>query len=580
MTMADEHASFQEVTVVSLKTIARFCSMLLLLALILTPAGSVRATPGNTTRVSVATGGGQANFDSFDPSISADGRYVAFTSNATNLVSGDTNGDWDIFVHDRQTGQTTRVSVATGGGQANLASLDPSISADGRYVAFVSAATNLVSGDTNNFQDIFVHDRQTGQTTRVSVASDGTQANGHSYDPSISADGRYVAFASLASNLVSGDTNGAWDVFVHDRQTGETTRVSVASDGTQAIGFFFGSSPSISADGRYVAFDSWATNLVSGDTNDKPDVFVHDRQTGQTTRVSVSSDGTQANNGANYPSISADGRYVAFESSSTNLVSGDTNSVTDIFVHDRQTGQTTRVSVSSDGTQANGGPGWSGKTSSISADGRYVAFHSYADNLVSGDTNSATDIFVHDRQTGVTTRVSIASDGTQANGFSSSPSISADGRYVAFMSGATNLVSGDTNNARDVFVHGREGNIAPTVVSITRADPNPTSAASVRFTVTFSEPVTGVDASDFALTTTGSLSGMSVTSVSGSGNTYSVTVSTGTGTGTLRLDVIDNDTIIDAAGNPLGGSGFGNGNFTDGEIYTIQKAIFLPLVVR
>jgi Tol biopolymer transport system component len=580
MTMADEHASFQEVTVVSLKTIARFCSMLLLLALILTPAGSVRATPGNTTRVSVATGGGQANFDSFDPSISADGRYVAFTSNATNLVSGDTNGDWDIFVHDRQTGQTTRVSVATGGGQANLASLDPSISADGRYVAFVSAATNLVSGDTNNFQDIFVHDRQTGQTTRVSVASDGTQANGHSYDPSISADGRYVAFASLASNLVSGDTNGAWDVFVHDRQTGETTRVSVASDGTQAIGFFFGSSPSISADGRYVAFDSWATNLVSGDTNDKPDVFVHDRQTGQTTRVSVSSDGTQANNGANYPSISADGRYVAFESSSTNLVSGDTNSVTDIFVHDRQTGQTTRVSVSSDGTQANEGPGWSGKNSSISADGRYVAFHSYADNLVSGDTNSATDIFVHDRQTGVTTRVSIASDGTQANGFSSSPSISADGRYVAFMSGATNLVSGDTNNARDVFVHGREGNIAPTVVSITRADPNPTSAASVTFTVTFSKAVTGVDASDFALTTAGSLSGVSVTSVSGSGSTYSVTVSTGTGTGTLRLDVIDNDTIIDAAGNPLGGSGFGNGNFTDGEIYTIQKAIFLPLVVR
>jgi Tol biopolymer transport system component len=535
---------------------------------------------GQTTRVSVATGGGQANLASLNPSISADGRYVAFVSAATNLVSGDTNGAWDIFVHDRQTGQTTRVSVATGGGQANLDSLDPSISADGRYVAFVSAATNLVSGDTNNFQDIFVHDRQTGQTTRVSVASDGTQANGHSYAPSISADGRYVAFASLASNLVSGDTNGAWDVFVHDRQTGETTRVSVASDGTQAIGFFFGSSPSISADGRYVAFDSWATNLVSGDTNDKPDVFVHDRQTGQTTRVSVSSDGTQANNGAIYPSISADGRYVAFESNSTNLVSGDTNSVTDIFVHDRQTGQTTRVSVSSDGTQANGGPGWSGNPSSISADGRYVAFHSYADNLVSGDTNSATDIFVHDRQTGVTTRVSIASDGTQANGFSASPSISADGRYVAFMSGATNLVSGDTNNDWDVFVHGREGNIAPTVVSITRADPNPTSAASVTFTVTFSKAVTGVDASDFALTTAGSLSGVSVTSVSGSGSTYSVTVSTGTGTGTLRLDVIDNDTIIDADGNPLGGSGFGNGNFTDGEIYTIQKAIFLPLIVR
>ena len=507
---------------VSLKTIARFCSMLLLLALILTPAGSVRAAPGNTTRVSVATGGGQANFDSFDPSISADGRYVAFTSDATNLVSGDTNGEQDIFVHDRQTGQTTRVSVASDGTQARsgtiYGSLSPSISADGRYVAFHSYADNLVSGDTNLSPDVFVHDRQTGQTTRVSVASDGTQANNVSAHPSISADGRYVAFVSFANNLVSGDT-GYVDVFVHDRQTGQTTRVSVATGGGQANGNSYG--PSISADGRYVAFESDATNLVSGDTNFSTDVFVHDRQTGQTTRVSVASDGTPANSSAFYPSISPDGRYVAFRSRASNLVSGDTNGTWDVFVHDRQTRQTIRVSVASDGTQANG----------------------------------------------VLT-------------ISSKPSISYGGRHVAFESDASSLVSGDTNNARDIFVHSREGDTAPTVVSITRADPNPTSAASVTFTVTFSKAVTGVDASDFALTTAGSLSGVSVTSVSGSGSTYSVTVSTGTGTGTLRLDVIDNDTIIDADGNPLGGSGFGNGNFTDGEIYTIQKAIFLPLIVR
>jgi Tol biopolymer transport system component len=267
---------------------------------------------------------------------------------------------------------------------------------------------------------------------------------------------------------------------------------------------------------------------------------------------------------------------VAFQSIATNLVSGCTNGTQHIFVHDRQTGQTTCVSVASDGTEGNSGS----NNPSISANGRYVAFQSQANNLVSGDTGFITDIFIHDRQTGVTTRVSIAFDGTEANNVSSAPSISADGRYIAFESNASNLVNGDTNGNQDIFVHDREDNTAPTVVSITRADPNPTSAASVRFTVTFSEPVTGVDASDFALTTTGSLSGMSVTSVSGSGNTYSVTVSTGTGTGTLRLDVIDNDTIIDAAGNPLGGSGFGNGNFTDGEIYTIQKAIFLPLIVR
>jgi Tol biopolymer transport system component len=570
--MADEHASFQEVTVVSLKTIARFCSMLLLLALILTPAGSVRAAPGNTTRVSVASDGTQANGGSFTPSISADGRYVAFASIAVNLVSGDTNGVQDIFVHDRQTGQTTRVSVASGGAQANGPSFDPSISADGRYVAFASLATNLVSGDTNNEQDIFVHDRQTGQTTRVSVATGGGQANGNSSNPSISADGRYIAFDSNASNLVSGDTNNTGDIFVHDRQTGATTRVSIGPGGTQANRGSL--APSISADGRYVAFHSSATNLVSGVTNGTTHIFVHDRQTGATTRVSVASDGTEGNSLSIRPSISADGRYVAFQSIATNL--GCTNGTQHIFVHDRQTGQTTCVSVASDGTEGNSGS----NNPSISANGRYVAFQSQANNLVSGDTGFITDIFIHDRQTGVTTRVSIAFDGTEANNVSSAPSISADGRYIAFESNASNLVNGDTNGNQDIFVHDREDNTAPTVVSITRADPNPTSAASVRFTVTFSEPVTGVDASDFALTTTGSLSGMSVTSVSGSGNTYSVTVSTGTGTGTLRLDVIDNDTIIDAAGNPLGGSGFGNGNFTDGEIYTIQKAIFLPLIVR
>ena len=557
---------------VSLKTIARFCSMLLLLALILTPAGSVRAAPGNTTRVSVASDGTQANGGSFTPSISADGRYVAFASSAVNLVSGDTNGVQDIFVHDRQTGQTTRVSVASGGAQANGPSFDPSISADGRYVAFASLATNLVSGDTNNKQDIFVHDRQTGQTTRVSVATGGGQANGNSSNPSISADGRYIAFDSDASNLVSGDTNNTGDIFVHDRQTGATTRVSIGPGGTQANRGSF--APSISADGRYVAFHSSATNLVSGVTNGTTHIFVHDRQTGATTRVSVASDGTEGNSLSIRPSISADGRYVAFPSIATNL--GCTNGTQHIFVHDRQTGQTTCVSVASDGTEGNSGS----NHPSISANGRYVAFQSQANNLVSGDTGFITDIFIHDRQTGVTTRVSIAFDGTEANNVSSAPSISADGRYIAFESNASNLVDGDTNSVGDIFVHDREDNTAPTVVSITRADPNPTSAASVRFTVTFSEPVTGVDASDFALTTTGSLSGMSVTSVSGSGNTYSVTVSTGTGTGTLRLDVIDNDTIIDAAGNPLGGSGFGNGNFTDGEIYTIQKAIFLPLIVR
>jgi Tol biopolymer transport system component len=443
-----------------MKKFSVFGTAVLLLALLVqgtSPAWAALAetTAGTTTRVSVASDGTQGNDFSGDSAISATGRFVAFDSPATNLVSDDTNGVPDVFVHDRKTGQTTRVSVASDGTQGDCNSDFPSLSANGRYVAFDSCASNLVSGDSNGFVDTFVHDRATGQTTLVSVASDGTQGNDSSSSHvSISANGRYVAFQSFASNLVSGDTNNTLDVFVHDRQTGQTTRVSVASNGTQGNGL--SAHPSLSANGRYVAFASSASNLVSGDTNGAEDVFVHDRKTGRTTLVSVASDGTQGNGESAFPSISDTGRYVAFFSSASNLVSGDTNFASDIFVHDRQTGRTTRVSVASDGTQANDGSG----VLSISANGRFVAFESVATNLVSGDTNNSQDIFVHDRQTGQTTRVSVGSNGTQGNGHSFDPypaSISANGRFVAFESVATNLVSGDTNGVTDIFVHDQQG---------------------------------------------------------------------------------------------------------------------------
>jgi len=349
---------------------------------------------GITTRVSVASDGTEGNSNSNTPAISADGRYVSFQSEANNLVPGDTNGAVDIFVHDRQTGQTSRVSLATDGTQGNWHSLFPSISADGRYVAFRSAANNLVPGDTNSWPDIFVHDRQTGQTSRVSLATDGMQGNGDSNWPSISDDGRYVAFYSEASNLTLDDTNDVEDVFVHDRQTGETSRISVATDGTQ--GNSLSGDPSISADGRYVAFASLASNLTPGDTNGEPDIFVHDRQTGQTSRVSVAADGTQGMGYSGFSSISADGRYVSFLSAASNLIPGDTNNQPDIFVHDRQTGQINHVSVASDGTQGNA-PSGGVHGSSISDDGRYIAFESEASNLVPDDTNGVSDVFVHDR---------------------------------------------------------------------------------------------------------------------------------------------------------------------------------------
>ena len=403
--------------------------------------------PGHTTRISVASDGRQGDGASVRATISADGRFVAFESDATNLAPGDTNDARDVFVHNRQTSQTSRVSVASDGTQGNSGSIQPAISADGRFVAFESWATNLAPGDTNEDCDVFVHDRQTGQTSRVSLASDGTQGNRTSWDAAISADGRFVAFESWATTLVPGDTNYSRDVFVHDRQTGQTSRVSVASDGAQ--GNAGSVDTAISANGRFVAFESWTTNLVPEDTNDKQDIFVHDRQTGQTSRVSLASDGTQGKGTSWYAAISADGRFVAFGSWATNLVPGDTNDRFDIFVHDRQTGQTSRVSVASDGTQGNGITG----AAAISADGRFVTFYSSSSSLVSGDTNDKEDVFVHDRQTGQTSRVSLASDGTQGNGDSGHPAISADGRSVAFDSVASNLVPGDTSDELDVFVN-------------------------------------------------------------------------------------------------------------------------------
>ena len=370
---------------------------------------------------------------------------MAFSPNAPNLVSGDTNLTYDIFVHDHQTGYNTRVSVASDGTQGNEDFWSPSISSDGRYVAFRSYSTNLVSGDLNLYSDVFVHDQQNHQTTRVSVASDGTQGNDYSGISSISSDGRFVAFSSRASNLVSGDTNNNEDVFIHDLQTGETTRISVASDGTQ--GNYSSVGPSISADGRYVAFESASSNLVNGDTNYWPDIFVHDRLTGETTRVSVDFDGSQIDLGSYYPSISSDGRYVAF--TSFNNYGYDS----DVFVHDLQTGETTCVSLDLDGNVSQGS-----YVPSISSDGRYVAFKSRSSYLVSNDTNGVDDVFVNDRQTGKTTRISVASDGTEGNqisgnGAGSRQAISSDGNYVAFTSDASNLVSGDTNGLSDIFVH-------------------------------------------------------------------------------------------------------------------------------
>ena len=366
----------------------------------------------------------------------------------------------DVFVRDAQAGTTRRVSVSSSGAQAvgsDTGSVGPAISGNGRFVAFTSGASNLVPGDSDFLDDIFVRDLQNDSTSRVSLNSSEAPANDNSGNAAISRGGRYVAFDSFATNLVPNDTNAKRDVFVRDRQIGTTLRMSISSAGAQGNGFLGSSGPAISADGCCVAFVSDATNLVSDDTNGVEDIFVRDRRNGRTERVSVSSAEVQGDGDSLVSAISGDGRYVAFGSFATNLVSGDTNGAEDSFVRDRQNGTTERVSVSSAGQQGNPPPGSFLSGLAISRNGRFVAFTSEASNLAPNDTNAKRDVFVRDRQNGTTLRMSVSSAAAQGNGFLGSvdPAIGADGRFVAFCSDVANLVPSDTNDVADIFVRDR-----------------------------------------------------------------------------------------------------------------------------
>lgn len=407
------------------------------------PVSAPQPAPVATALLSVASDGASGNGDSFDPALSADGSTVAFTSVATNLAPSGSAGVVNVFVRDGS-GRTVQISVAPDGLAGDGDSGRPVLSGDGAVVAFDSFAGNLVSGDTNGASDVFVRDRASRRTTRISVDSAGAQGNGRSSSPSISADGRFVAFASDATALVPADHNRAGDVFVHDRRTGKTSRVSVASDGTSGNGESF--SPSISANGRFVAFVSAATNLVRGDTNGTIDVFVHDREAGRTTRVSVASNGRQLNGDAYSPSISGDGRSVAFTTAAGDAVPADDNGASDAFVHDRQTRRTVLVSADRAGRPSDRGS----FAPCLSADGRLVAFATAA-ALVPDDRNNTEDVFMLDLATGALRRVSVASDGTEGTQPSTAPSISGDAGAIAFESLANNLVVADSNLALDVF---------------------------------------------------------------------------------------------------------------------------------
>ena len=410
-------------------------------ALVVLGIGAPAFGQNTTTRASASTAGVQGNDGSGLQVVSADGRYVAFASLATNLIPGDTNDLADVFVHDRQTAVTERVSLTAGGNQATGGHSDSvSISADGRFVAFTSGATNLVSGDTNASLDIFIRDRQLGTTTRVSVTSGGgAQGSLDSYGPHISADGRYVVFTSDAANLIQGDTNNTSDVFRYDLDTRITTRVSAGallSNGfsTQANGS--SSVSGMSADGRMVLFNSQATNLVPGDTNAALDAFVRDVGMSTTTRVSVGPAGAQGNDHSVGTSISHDGRFVALDAAASNLVP---NGARGVYLHDRQSSVTSALSLHSD-------PTLSPFHSRISGDGRYVCF------LQPAPSAAFAQILAIDRLTLHKTRVTVASNGDPGNNANGSCAFNADATIVAFESVASNLVAGDTNGRLDVFV--------------------------------------------------------------------------------------------------------------------------------
>jgi Tol biopolymer transport system component len=424
-----------------------FCS-----AVALAPQHALTQT---TERVSVSSSGAQANGSSFGAAISPDGRFVAFVSTATNLVLEDTNGYYDIFVHDRLTGATERVSVSSAGVQANGHSLKPSLSADGRFVAFESYASNLVPNDTNNEQDIFVRDRLTGATERVSVSSAGVQADRYSFIPSLSADGRFVTFYSNASTLVTGTTMHIWSQFLHDRLTRRTVKVS----GDGHVEYFQEDGNRISADGRYVTYADLNATL-----------WLWDRVTGVSEAVYTESSLYAINL---FPRISADGHSILYDKIETDYhESGFPDEYYSTFLLDLRT----RERYLLDGSTYN--------RSSLSGNGVYATIVSYLP-LVTEDTNNHLDIYLWNRYTQALQLVSLSSSGAQANGTSEQASLSADGRFIAFRSFAANLVSGDTNNAWDIFVRGPLPGVNPGAFGVLTLQGIADNAAPQYLTFTF-----------------------------------------------------------------------------------------------
>ncbi len=418
-------------------------------------------------------GGTAPNGRSLNPHTNADGTLVVFQSAASNLVSGDLNELVDVFLTDTLTLATDRVSISATGRDPNDSSFPPSISADGGTIAYGSAASNIVQGDFNTRPDVFVFDRGLSVTSELSLSQDGFGGGAVPDLPSaLSQDGRFVAYVSEADRLDLSDVNHVSDIFVYDQTTQQTEVLTLTSLGSPTIGTADGPSggPSISADGCIVAFYSDAGNLVPADTNERRDVFVRNRCSGEIQRVSVATDGSQANAsssaGINAPAVSADGNVVAFLSNATNLDAADDDSGTDVYVHRRDTGETFLLSKNQSGERGNGVSG----AVSISADGRFVVFESQANNLIAGDGNGHVDVFVVDLNDGEVRRVSVDAGGQEVTADSNNPQISGDGLRVVFQA-AGRLIPDDQDNQVDVYITDNPLGTKPLLMSPT---PTPT----------------------------------------------------------------------------------------------------------
>jgi Tol biopolymer transport system component len=482
-----------------------------------------------------ATGLGAAQ----EPSVSADGRFVAFSSDAANLGPADANGVRDVYLHDRQTGDTILVSHnLANSGAGNGRSAEPSISQDGNFVSFSSTATDLVAGQpVNGETDIFIWERATGTIRLASVSAGGNTPSQFSAEPNTNGDGNFVAYTSSsnAGSMVTGavDNNGVRDVFLWNATSNTNQLVSVTSGGTSGNRASF--DPSVSANGQFVAFRSEADDLLPGvDTNVAVrDIYMRDVTGGATILVSRGLNGAAANGPSDSPSISADGNFIVFSSEASNLVANDTNgAVRDVFVFNRTTNTITLVSQN----QVRTGSGNAVSSEpSISQDGRFVAFTSGASDLVVGDVNAATDIFLYDINTGAMNLVSTTTAGAQGNGDSSDANVAPGGQFVAFTSNATNLDANDANNASDAFVatapDRQTGNTNPPAASISQADQPPASTGEqfLQFVVTYTDDVdlatTSFDNNDITVTAPGGGSPVAAERVSsvGSGTSAKVT---------------------------------------------------------